>query len=343
MDAFFASVEQRDRPELRGKPVIVGGDPRRHGVVATCSYEARACGVHSALPMKVALRRCPKGIFLETNFRKYRAESEKIRGIFLRHTPLVEPVSLDEAYLDVSGTPSATRLASEIQREIFEETGLTASAGVSYNKFLAKVASGMKKPAGLTVIRPEEAEKFLEALPVERFHGIGKVSAEKLFSMNIRTGRALKALSAEHLETLFGKVGKYYYDIVRGIDPRPVEKDAPTRSVGRETTLTPDLTAPRDIRIRVRTLARKVGNALESQQLAGRTVTLKVRYADFRLVSRSRSLPLPEASGAAIGDIAVELLSKTEAGRTPVRLLGVTVSNFPEPGTATVEQLEFDF
>lgn len=348
MDAFFAAIEQRDHPELRGRPVIIGGDPARHGVVSTCSYEARSYGVHSALPMKIALRRCPGGVFLEPNLRKYREVSHQIREIFTRYTPRVEPVSIDEAYLDVTenllGERSATRLARRLQREIFETVGLTASAGVSYNKFLAKVASDWRKPAGLSVIPPEAAPAFLESLPVEKFHGIGQVTAEKLRTMNIRTGRELKALSREHLVRLFGKVGDYYYQIVRGIDPRPVEPEWARKSIGREVTLAPDLTELRDIRILARTLSRKVARLLEAQRLAGRTVTLKVRYPDFRTVTRSRSLPLPVADGAVIGEIAVALLARTEAGTQPVRLLGVTVSNFPEPENSEFpRQLEFDF
>ena len=237
MDAFFASIEQRDRPGLRGLPVIVGGSAERRGVVSTCSYEARAFGVHSAMPMRTAQRLCPQAVYLEVDMKKYRNESARIREIFYSVTDLVEPVSIDEAYLDVTenkrSESSATRLARAVQREIFLKTGLTASAGVSYNKFLAKIASDLKKPAGLTVIPPERAMEFLDSLPVGKFHGIGKVSAAKLTGMNIRTGRDLRQLDAATLSALFGKTGLFYYNIVRGIDNRPVEVEDEPKSIGR--------------------------------------------------------------------------------------------------------------
>ena len=348
MDAFFASVEQRDRPELRGLPVIVGGSPEKRGVVSTCSYEARAFGVHSAMPMRTALRLCPQAVCLDVDMKKYRRESARIREIFHAATDLVEPVSIDEAYLDMTenkyGETSATRLARRIQREIFQQTGLTASAGVSYNKFLAKVASGLKKPAGLTVITPEQAPAFLDALPVGKFHGIGKVSAARLTGMNIRTGRDLRQLDAATLSSLFGKTGLFYYSIVRGIDDRPVETEDEPKSVGHEITLAEDCTDVRKLRIMLRQLARRVARRLQAKNLAGRTVTIKVRYEDFETVTRSLSFHTPVCDGAEIGEIAIGLAAKTEFMTRPVRLLGVTVGNFTGPETEPpFEQLLLPF
>ncbi len=348
MDAFFASVEQLDHPEWRNKPVIVGGPADKRGVVSTCSYEARAFGVHSAMPMARAQRLCPQGIFVSGNMRRYCEISDRIREIFLEITPLVEPLSIDEAFLDVTcnnlNCRSATLLAGEIRRRIYTETGLTASAGVSFNKFLAKVASGMRKPAGLTVITPEKALPFLDSLPVEKFYGIGKVTAGKLRRMNIKTGRELKELSLETLVAHFGKAGAFYYDIVRGRDDRPVEPGDERKSVGRENTYARDIADPQLIRIHVRSLARKVARSLQKLSLAGKTVTLKVRYDNFQTVTRSASFHLPMDNGEAIGEVAAGLLAKTEAFSRPVRLLGVTVSNFPDREEAgRPVQLLFDF
>lgn len=348
MDAFYASVEQRDHPELRGKPVIVGGSVERRGVVSTCSYEARTFGIHSAMPMARARALCPNGVFLPGNMRKYREESRRIRAIFYEYTDLVEPLSIDEAYLDVTVNKqngnSATRLARLIQTEIYQRTGLTASAGVSYNKFLAKVASGLRKPAGLSVVTPESAATFLDALPIEKFHGIGRVTGKKLRGMNIRTGSDLKKLDLATLSANFGKVGTYYYHIVRGVDDRPVEVEEDHKSMGRENTYATDLAEMSRIRINLRALANKVAEDLRRHALAGRTVTLKVRYDDFQTVTRSVTLPEPLAAADGIGRTALELLKKTEAGRRPVRLLGITLSNFDTGETAPdYVQLEFDF
>lgn len=348
MDAFFASIEQRDRPELRGLPVIVGGSAERRGVVSTCSYEARAFGVHSAMPMRTALRLCPEATVLETDIDKYRRVSGQIREIFSSFTDRVEPVSIDEAYLDVTenklGSVSATRLAREIQRRIFLRTRLTASAGVSYNKFLAKIASDVRKPAGLTVIPPEKALAFLDTLPIRKFHGIGKVTAARLNAMNIRNGHDLRQLDLATLTMLFGKVGKFYYQIVRGCDDRPVEVDEQRKSIGREITFARDCTDLRRLRILLRALALRVARLQEKRGLAGRTVTVKVRYDDFRTVTRSRTLSAPERCGETIGEIAVSLAAKTEFATRPVRLLGVTMSNFPSPAEMDRPvQLEFNF
>lgn len=335
MDAFFASVEQRDRPELRGRPVIVGGSPEKRGVVSTCSYEARVFGVRSAMPMRTALRLCPQAVCLDVDMKKYRRESMRIREVFHEVTDLVEPLSIDEAYLDATenkrNEPSATRLARWIQQEIFHRTGLTASAGVSYNKFLAKIASDLKKPAGLTVIPPEQAQSFLDTLPVGKFYGIGKVSAAKLTGINVKTGHDLRQLGLETLTMLFGKAGLFYYNIVRGVDDRPVETEDDPKSVGHEITLVEDCTDLRAMRIMLRQLARRVAHRLQAKNLAGKTVTIKVRYENFETVTRSSSFHAPVCDGAEIGEIAVTLAGKTELSTRPIRLLGVTVTNFTPP------------
>ena len=332
MDAFFASVEQRDHPELRGKPVIVGGSAAHRGVVSTCSYEARTFGVHSGMPTRTAMRLCPQGVFLDTDFRRYRRVSQQVHRIFREVTDLVEPVSIDEAYLDVTvnklNEPSAVKIAQYIQNEIFKRTELTASAGVSYNKFLAKIASDYRKPAGLTLVTPDNAEELLNDLPVAKFHGIGQVTAKKLASLNIHTGADLKKLDLSILLAMFGKVGHYYYQIVRGMDERPVEPESAPKSVGRETTFPEDCSDLRHIRIILRTLARNVSHSLRQKGLQGCTVTLKLRYEDFSTITRSVTRETPVKSGAEIGREAVGLLEKTEAGKRPVRLAGVSVSNF---------------
>ncbi|MBO5762241.1 MAG: DNA polymerase IV [Lentisphaeria bacterium] len=348
MDAFFASVEQHDHPELRGLPVIIGGSPEERGVVSTCSYEARTFGIHSAMPASRARRLCPHGIFLPGNYARYKEISEEIREIFRAYTDLVEPVSIDEAYLDVTvnhyNISSATRLAQMIQCQIYERTGLTASAGVSYNKFLAKVASDLRKPAGLSVIPPEDAEAFLEALPIAKFHGIGKVTAEKLRSMGIRYGADLKKMDLPLLLSHFGKTGEFYYRIVRGEDDRPVEAHGERKSVGKENTFPRDISNLRRIRLEIRELAAQVASRLQRRHLAGKTVTLKVRYGDFRTITRAKSLRMPVERAGNIAQVALQLLKKTEAGTLPVRLLGVTVSNFcTESDRNEAEQLEFDF
>ena len=349
MDAFFASVEQRNHPEYRGKPLIVAGDPDKRGVVSTCSYEARVFGVHSAMPTKSAMKLCPQGIFIEGDMHVYKEVSNQVFSIFYKYTSKVEPMSIDEAFLDVTESVndgrSATEIASMILREIFNETGLTASAGVSYNKFLAKVASSLRKPAGLSVIKPSGAISFLEKLPIEKFYGIGKVTAGKLRSMNIKTGKDLKALDLQTLINHFGKAGAFYFNIVRGIDDREVETDSMRKSYGRETTLPKDITDTAKIRIYIRRLAIKVAKYLQRDKLSGRTVTLKLKYSDFQSVTRSKSFTKAISDGNAIGEIACELLRKTEAGSRPVRLIGVSMSNFPDNTNSTIEteQLKLPF
>ena len=331
MDAFFASVEQRDRPALRGKPVIVGGAPQRRGVVSTCSYEARKYGVHSAMPTRTALRLCPQAELIEPDYRRYSAVSAQIRGEFFKLTDLVEPVSIDEAYLDVSSCcatlDEARECALHLQQAIFSRCALTASAGVSYNKFLAKCASDFQKPAGLTVIAPERTEEFLDPFPVEKFHGIGKVSAQKLRSINVRCGRDLRQLPLETLKAIFGKTGAFYYSIVRGIDDRPVEPESSPKSVSREVTLNQDCSDLRKIRVMVRILARRVVRRACASGFMGKSVFIKLKYDDFQTVTRSTLLEDAVDSGVAAGDIAVSLLSKTDAGARPVRLIGVGIAH----------------
>ncbi len=331
MDAFFASVEQRDNPALRGRPVIVGGDPRGRGVVAACSYEARAFGVHSAMPSARALRLCPEAIIVRPDHGKYRRVSAEIRAVFHRYTHLVEPLSLDEAFLDVTGNrmniPSATWIAARIKREILATTGLTASAGVSCNKFLAKIASDMDKPDGLTVIEPHQALAFIHRLPVGRFHGVGRVTEKRMHALGIRTGADLHRYGRDELVTLFGRAGAFFHDIVRGIDPRPVRPHRQRRSMGAETTLRRDTGDLRRMMAILAGLADRVGAALESRRTCGRTLVLKVRYDDFTTVTRSRT---PGGLFLAPADIMAHvpgLLAATEAGRRKVRLLGITVTN----------------
>ena len=343
MDAFFASVEQRNRPELRGRPVIVGGSPERRGVVSTCSYEARRFGVHSAMPSATARRLCPVAVFIEPDHRRYAAESEKIIEIFQELTGVIEQVSIDEAYLDVTenslGWSSAGRIARYIRNEIRNRTGLTASAGVSYNKFLAKVASDHQKPDGLTVIAPEQAQEFLDQLKIEKFHGLGKVAAQKLRSMNIRTGADLRKLDMPVLKKLFGKSGVWFYYVVRGIDDRPVEGASAPKSISREITFDRDIADEREMRIVLRTLARKVFRRAVRHGFNGKTANLKVKYADFKTVTRSAGRENMISSGEQLGELAVELLKKTDAGKKPVRLLGVGLSSLLTEDAPVIEQL----
>jgi DNA polymerase IV len=331
MDAYYASVEQRNNPKLRGKPVIVGGDPQSRGVVAACSYEARRYGIHSAMASSIAKRLCPHAVFIQGNFSEYIAVSDQIREIFQEYTDLVEPLSLDEAYLDVTenrpGIPSATRIACEIRRKIFEKTNLTASAGVSFNKFLAKVASDFNKPNGLTVITPEQADIFIDALPIGKFYGIGKVTEKRMHGLGIKNGEDLKKITRDALTGIFGKVGEYYYDIAHGLDDRPVEPYYVRKSIGKEITLDVDIT-DRDLMHEVlEGLAARVSRALENHGSQGRTITLKVKYSDFCSISRSITIVEYTDSADILLNNAKALLEKTEAGYKKVRLLGISVSN----------------
>ncbi|TNE52321.1 MAG: DNA polymerase IV [Deltaproteobacteria bacterium] len=349
MDAFYASVEQRDQPELRGRPVLVGGRPESRGVVAACSYEARRFGIHSAMSSARAARLCPKAVFVPPRFDVYREVSQQIRGIFYEHTELVEPLSLDEAYLDVTSNKkqiaSATWIAEEIRATIWRETQLTASAGVSYNKFLAKVASDVNKPNGLTVVTPAQAEAFLTELPIRRFHGVGKVTESKMKEHGILNGGDLRRRSEEELVTLFGKAGRYFYRIVRGVDTRSVQPNRIRKSISKETTLSQDC-SDRDEMIAILTrLAERLEEAMALGQSSGVTLTLKVKYADFQHVTRSMTHSTPYTQASLMIAHASQLLDKTEAGSRPIRLLGLGVSNLlgEDNEETPSQQLSFSF
>jgi DNA polymerase IV len=346
MDAFYASVEQRDCPEYRGRPVIVGGDPARRGVVAAASYEAREYGVHSAMPAARAQRLCPQAVFLRPRFDAYRRASEQIQAIFRDYTAVIEPLSLDEAYLDVSDCPlfdnSATRIAADIKRRIRSETQLTASAGVSYNKFLAKIASDMNKPDGLCVVTPEQGAALAAALPIGRFHGIGKATESRMNALGIQTGADLLTWPLERLQRHFGRAAAYYLNAAQGIDERPVVSHRERKSIGAETTFAQDLSDTDEMLDWLRRLAAEVAGLLSEKRLAARTVVVKVRYDNFELVTRSRTVPRPLQGHEEITELLPGLLARTEAGARRVRLLGVTASGLaawgeqptPEPQLA---------
>lgn len=333
MDAFYASVEQRDNPELRGLPVAVGGIQR--GVVAAASYEARRFGVRSAMPSMRAMRLCPDLIFVKPRFEVYRGVSQQIREIFADYTPLIEPLSLDEAYLDLTDHlegRTATRIAQEIRARIRETTGLTASAGVSYNKFLAKLASDQRKPDGLFVIPPEAGADFVQSLPIGRFHGIGPATAARMQAHGIETGADLLRQSLEFLTARFGKSGAYYWNIARGIDHREVRPDRIRKSIGAENTYFQDLRRIEEAHEALAPLAEKVWRHANSAARQGRTVTLKVKYGDFRQITRARSLPRPVRDQTEILALACELLAPVFANPHGVRLLGITLSGLEERG-----------
>jgi DNA polymerase IV len=331
MDAFYASVEQRDQPHYRGKPLAVGATPNQRGVVCAASYEARKFGIHSAMSSRVAIQRCPHLIFVPPRFEVYRAISQQIQAIFEQHTDLVEPVALDEAYLDVTENklelPYATTIARQIRASIFNETGLTASAGVSFNKFLAKMASGLNKPNGLTVILPEQAESFVESLAIEKFHGIGKVSATRMHELNIHTGADLKERSEAELVQQFGKVGHYYFKIARAQDDRRVEANRVRKSVGAETSYAQDLSDRAVMLHELETIAETVYQRLERHQTGGRTITLKVKFADYQQITRSRTVMRAISEVATIVSLAQELFEAVDLAGRSVRLLGISLSN----------------
>lgn len=330
MDAFFASVEQRDDPDLRGKPVAVGGSSMR-GVVAAASYEARVFGVRSAMPSARAKRLCPDLIFVRHRFDVYRAVSAQIRDIFKDYTPLVEPLSLDEAYLDVTDHlwpgQTATQVAREIRARIHEVTALTASAGVSYNKFLAKLASDQNKPDGLCVITPERGPDFVLSLPVSKFHGIGPATARKMQAMGIETGADLRAQTAEFLHRRFGKSGRYYWNISRGIDHRQVRPDRERKSIGAENTFFDDLKTMPEIEAELTRLGSKVWAHVTRSDSRWRTVTVKIRFSDFQSITRARTLTRPVADEAELRRISFDLAGGELPDPRGVRLLGVTVSH----------------
>lgn len=336
MDAFYPAVEVLDNPDLRGKPVIVGGSKRR-GVVSSASYEARKFGVHSAQPIAEALRRCPHGIFLPVRMSRYAHFSEMVFRIFREFTPLVEPLSIDEAFLDVTGSirlfGEPEEIARKIKERVARETGLTVSAGVAPSKFIAKIASDMKKPDGLTVVLPGWTREFLDPLPIGRMWGVGKVTQEAMARLGVRTFRDLRLTSPESLERAFGKHGPHMRLLAMGIDEREVVTDHETKSIGHEDTYDENIMDPDLAREELLELAHRVARRMRSEGLKGRTVTLKVKYADFVLITRSMTLDHPTDDGFEIYDSASGLVEKTSIGKRPVRLLGVSISHLTSPGT----------
>jgi DNA polymerase-4 len=335
MDAFYASVEQRDNPDFRGKPVIVGGTPKQRGVVAACSYEARKFGIHSAMATATALRMCQQAILVTPDFKKYSKASSEIHKIFHQYTDLVEPLFLDEAYLDVTenklGMNSATQIASEIKEKIYEKTGLTASAGVSYCKFLAKIASGFKKPDGLTVVTPQKAISFIDNLPIGSFNGVGKVTEKNMLSLGIKNGLDLRKKPLNFLGEHFGKSGEWFYNLAHGIDDSPVISNWDRKSMGREETYPEDILDINEIKKYLEQLCFDVEKDLRSEDLKGRTITLKIKYLDFKQITRSVTIGRAVQSGATIYGHILKLLEKTLAGKKKIRLFGVSIHNFGDP------------
>lgn len=331
MDAFYASVEQRDNPALRGKPVAVGGDPTQRGVVAAASYEARKFGVRSAIPMSRAVRLCPSLVIVRPDFQKYRAVSSQIFNLYKAVTPLVEPLSLDEAYLDVTenawNEPLAMNVARRLKEQIKEATNLTASAGVAPNKFLAKIGSGWKKPDGLTVVAPERVETFLQGLPVDALWGVGPVTAERLRKHGIDKLTDVRATSVDELTAIVGSHAQWLIDLAHGRDDRPVEPNRPSKSAGSEETYAEDIESIEVVTQEIDQLARGVAEWLETKAIKARTVTIKVRYSDFTTITRSQSGEYTNDADD-FAQRAVKLLEKTDAGHRPVRLLGVSAHNF---------------
>ena len=341
MDAFYASVEQRDHPELKGQPVAVGGGHR--GVVAAASYEARKFGIRSAMPSVTAKRRCPDLVFVKPRFDVYRSVSQQIRAIFADYTDLIEPLSLDEAYLDVTedrlGLGTARAIAEDIRRRIREETGLTASAGVSYCKFIAKLASDHRKPDGLCVITPDKGPDFVASLPVSRFHGVGPVTARKMESLGIHTGADLRAWSLPQLQAHFGSSADWYWRICRGIDEREIKPDRPYKSVSAERTFDEDLTDPDRLAAELERIAGYAWDRVERAEVRGRTVTLKVKFADFTLITRSKSFACNVPDQAAFAAAGHALLTPLHPLRKGIRLLGLGLHNLSEGETEAPRQL----
>ena len=351
MDAFFASVEQLDNPDLTGKPIAVGGGGKR-GVISAASYEARKFGVKSAMAGNLAAKLCPDLIFVRTNFDRYHEISKKVRSIFFDYTDLVEPLSLDEAYLDVTenkkGNPSASLIAKEIRERIFNEIGLTASAGISINKFIAKVASDYNKPNGQKTVNPEEVHKFLEDLDIRKFYGVGKVTAEKMYQKGIFTGLDLKQKSLEYLDENFGKSGRYYYHVVRGIHNSEVKPNRIRKSLAAERTFSENLSSEIFMLEKLEHIAEEVSRRLKKSKVAGKTVTLKIKYSDFTLQTRSKTLPYYIGDKDVILETSKELLYQEKLSNS-VRLLGISISNLntekkkkPEQNSISV-QLKFEF
>jgi len=351
MDAFYASVEQLDNPELKGKPIAVGGSEKR-GVVSAASYEARAFGVKSAMSGIQAKRNCPELIFVKPRFDRYHEISKKIRAIFYDYTDLVEPLSLDEAYLDVThnkkGNPSATLIAKEIRERIFKEIGLTASAGISINKFIAKIASDYNKPNGQKTVNPEEVNAFLELLDIRKFYGVGKVTAEKMYQLGIFTGKDLKSKSEAYLESHFGKSGAYYYAVVRGIHNSDVKPNRVRKSLAAEHTFNENLSSEIFMLERLDQITNEVSRRLKKTSVAGKTVTLKIKYSDFTLHTRSKTLHYYISDKDLIFETAKDLLFQEKLSNS-VRLLGISMSNLNTETKNILEhksvsvQLKFEF
>jgi len=347
MDAFYASVEQRDHPEYRGQPIVVGGTPEQRGAVAAASYEARQFGIRSALPSRIARQRCPHVIFVKPRFEVYRVISQQVRDIFARYTDLIEPLALDEAYLDVTTNllrePSAIAIAKAIRHDIHRETGLTASAGVSINKFLAKTASGINKPNGLCVILPEEAAAFVETLPIEKFHGIGHVTARKMRDLGILKGADLKRWTEADLVSRFGKVGHFYYRVARGQDDRPVNPNRIRKSIGVEKSFSPDLASLSEMEDALTKVAQRVSQRVQEQRRGGYTLTLKIKYSTYRQITRSYTHPTPIREFDWLLNKGRSLLHQHLDPHAKVRLLGLALSNLePLPSELEFIQLSLD-
>jgi DNA polymerase-4 len=346
MDAFYASVEQRDHPELKGKPVAVGGGAER-GVVAAASYEARKFGVRSAMSGMMAKKKCSDLIFVKPRFDVYHAVSRQIRAIFYEYTHLVEPLSLDEAYLDVThplkGKNSATLIANEIRKRIFDDLHLTSSAGISYNKFLAKIASDIKKPNGFYVIHPEKAAEFIEQLPIEKFHGVGKVTAQKFKLLGINNGLDLKNAGLEFVAKHFGKNGQFFFDIANGIDNRPVEPDRDRKSVGAENTFSSDLVTDEELNTAIREICDTLYTRLQKAAVWGTTLTVKIKYNDFTQITRSKSFSAGINNQRDMVKIACDMLHENRDREKPIRLLGMSFSNLEMAGFRPGKQLKLIF
>jgi len=346
MDAFFASIEQRDNPELRGKPVAVGGTTNR-GVVAAASYEARKFGVYSAMATKIAIHKCPNLQIVKTRFDIYKKVSKQIQQIFLEYTDLVEPLSLDEAFLDVTknkkGATSATLIAKEIKSRIKDETGLTASAGISVNKFLAKIASDYNKPDGLYLIPPEKVIKFIEDLDIDKFFGVGKVTARKMHKLGIHKGKDLKSRDQPELIRLFGKPGVFYYNIARGNDDKAVNPDRVRKSIGAELTFEKDLSTRFALIAELYKIEKILMERIDKAGKTGKTLTLKVKYADFAQITRSKTVHEKITEFSILHNYSKELLKQIDISEKKVRLLGLTVSNLEDEGRVSGLQLTLDF
>jgi DNA polymerase-4 len=345
MDAFFAAIEQRDFPQYRNKPLIVGGSPDSRGVVATCSYEARQYGIHSAMPSAHAYRLCPQALFVKPRFEAYQQASIAIQKIFADYTDLYEPLSLDEAYLDVSYSSlhqgSATLIAKAVKAAIKQETQLIASAGVSYNKFLAKIASDINKPDGLYLIRPEQGINFVEQLPIEKFHGVGRATAQKMHSLGIKTGKDLKALPLGILQHYFGKAGLHYYNIARAIDNRPVNNERTRKSIGVEITFRHDFKTKHDVIAQLHSLLDTALNKVSKKQLVAHTLTVKIKYHDFVQITRSKTLTQSISTLSPLSPVIDDLLKNTDIGQRNVRLLGITLSSLEnKPKQSPYQQMD---